>query len=582
MSEGVTGEAEARRLFRGGLTVTIVALLVTGLSGGYARHDGYVPRVLVDLTTYLADRQDLPVVLLAALFLGLCFGRPLAPGRARPALPGSVVVGVLAAVTLGLWLLRILIFQDHDLSRDEQMVRFDQQIFTSGRLFQPIPPELRPLHATFNTSFTLPIGGREGWVSGYLPVNAALRAAAEMVLPAALVSALFVFIAGLALWRIARRIWPEDGTTQAVVLLCFLASSQVLLMGTTRFAMAPHLALNLVWLLLFLQHRWPATIAAIGIGFLAMGLHQPLFHPLFVAPFLLLLLRERRWPELATYVVGYGAIGLFWLAWPGWVSALGSGPVIIDRTYQGVTFLERLERWLHLPTATSFLIMAANLARFMVWQFLLLVPLAVVGFWSGRRDPFVQALAAGIALLVVTMTLLLPAQGHGWGYRYLHGLIGSFCLLAGFGWRWMAARRAAPVQALAMAAVASILLLLPAHIWMMRGLVVPFATASRAIDRIDTDFVVIDQAAVPFGQDLVINRADLTNRPLRLSAAALTTGLIEDLCPGPRIAFVNGRALVGIARAFGVPDPGDPRPRTRALRARAVETGCRVFDVDRF
>src|SRR3546814_21084376 len=42
-------------------------------------------------------------------------------------------------------------------------------------------------------------------------------------------------------------------------------------------------------------------------------------------------------------------------------------------------------------------------------------------------------------LLPLTITcilglLLLVYQGHGWGYRYLHGLIGAFCLLGGFGW----------------------------------------------------------------------------------------------------------------------------------------------------
>jgi hypothetical protein len=40
------------------------------------------------------------------------------------------------------------------------------------------------------------------------------------------------------------------------------------------------------------------------------------------------------------------------------------------------------------------------------------------------------------------MFILLPYQGHGWGYRYLHGLIGSLSLLAGYGWIALSERAA--------------------------------------------------------------------------------------------------------------------------------------------
>jgi len=43
-------------------------------------------------------------------------------------------------------------------------------------------------------------------------------------------------------------------------------------------------------------------------------------------------------------------------------------------------------------------------------------------------------LVAGLVLTLLAMFMLLPYQGHGWGYRYLHGLIGSAALLGGYGW----------------------------------------------------------------------------------------------------------------------------------------------------
>ena len=63
----------------------------------------------------------------------------------------------------------------------------------------------------------------------------------------------------------------------------------------TAYAMPAHLCFNLLWLRLFLADRRRADLGAIAVGFIATGLHQPLFHPMFVAPFMLMLLLERNW-----------------------------------------------------------------------------------------------------------------------------------------------------------------------------------------------------------------------------------------------------------------------------------------------
>lgn len=568
--------------FKAGIAVTALLLVGLGPFAGLARPDGHVAQVLVDLTTFLWARQDLPVLPVCLAGLLLCYLLPVRPAPPRWRIGTGAMIAVLAVVVLALWAIRTHYLFDHDLSRDEQLVRFDQGIFARGQLFAPIPAPLRAVYPALNAMFVLPIGAREGWVSAYLPVNAALRAAAELALPSALVSALFVFVAGLSLWQVARRLWPESGSTQLVVMICFLASSQVLLTGTGRFAMSAHLALNLLWLALFLRRTPAGHAAAILVGFLATGLHQPLFHPLFALPFLALLVRDRAWRTLALYLVAYALIAGFWIAWPGWLSAQGAAPLVRDAAFPTVTFAERLRAILHVPTATSFALMAANLARFLVWQFVLLVPLALVGVRNGWRDPLVAALAAGIVLLVGATTLLLPAQGHGWGYRYLHGLIGSFCLLAGFGWSALARRRSVPVAALVAATLLSVGVLLPVHLAMARAIVAPFAGATRAIDALDADIAVIDRIAVPFGIDLVANRADLANRPLRLSAGELTPNGLAALCPGRRVVFVRGPALAPIGAYFGVPlDPG-LAPHIDALAGAARAAGCRVEDVVRF
>ncbi len=54
----------------------------------------------------------------------------------------------------------------------------------------------------------------------------------------------------------------------------------------TPYAMTAHLAFNLAWLWLFLRRGPPAQVAAMAVGFLATGLHQLVFFPLFALPFL--------------------------------------------------------------------------------------------------------------------------------------------------------------------------------------------------------------------------------------------------------------------------------------------------------
>ncbi len=57
----------------------------------------------------------------------------------------------------------------------------------------------------------------------------------------------------LALAAIGRQLWPDSPGSQVVALLCYLCSSQVVITGMTAYAVSAHLALNLVWLLLFMR-----------------------------------------------------------------------------------------------------------------------------------------------------------------------------------------------------------------------------------------------------------------------------------------------------------------------------------------
>lgn len=557
-----------------GLIVLILAAMQTYSGGG-----GEIERDLA-LPSFFAMKQDIPVGTLLLAVLALWWSRLDRPGTPAATsgfqLKGSQAGAILLAMALGIWLLRALILPDFDLSRDERMVGFDAAIFAGGHIFQPIPPFWRDYYDALNINFILPIGNREGWVSSYLPGNAALRALLCMVMPASAIGAVLVLAGGAALWRIAARLWPESASTRTVVMVLYATSSQVILTGTTAFAMNAHLTANLIWLWLFLQRRPLAHAGAIAVDFIATGLHQPLFHPLFVAPFLLLLLRERAWKELAAYTGCYLAIGLFWIGWQPWLSAQGVGPVPAAAATEGVDFISRLSDVLRAPSWPTLWVMAANLLRFITWNAVLLVPLAVVTLLTPlRSNRIIQALWLGPAAMLLLMAAILPWQGYGWGYRYLHHYIGSFILLAGYGWHWLEERHSAPRRALAWLTALSLAVLLPLHAWMADRHIRAYAEAGARIAAIDADVVIVDDG-VPFAQDLVFNRADLSNRPIMLAHSFVAPASLAALCRGRTLGFADAPLLSPVNAFFGLPGPAAPTPHQLSTRAAARAAGCRI------
>lgn len=543
------------------LPVSLTALLAIALVGGVI--DPVQDKRL--FSSFLFLRQDLWFALFITLFIrfGLKAGTP-----ASAALMDNIARrpwAVALLLTMLAWAGHHLLLQGHDLTRDEQMATFDAAIYAGGRLSWPIAPVWRPIAEALNQFFILPIAGRQAWVSSYLPINALARAMMGVAGDPGLASPLFTAIGAMALWRIAVRLWPDDPNALAAALLLYAGSSQVVIQGMTAHAMAGHLALNLVWLALFLRDgRWRHA-GAIVIGFLATGLHQPLFHPLFVLPFLVGLLFQRRWALALVYAAAYALIGLFWLAWPNMVAQLSGGAMSgLSHTGDRMGYADRIFDMLGAAGPINLWLMAMNLLRFVAWQHLLLLPLAAAGTVLGWRARAVRPLVAGIALHVAVIGLLLAYQGHGWGYRYLHGVIGSFCLLGAQGWHLLNGRW--PGRSLwNWSNGATFFVMLPAHMAMAAWLTLPYARLSARIDRLRTDIAIVDNGAVAFGDDLVFNRPDLSNRPIRLLAGDLTPAQVADLCHKHKVTFVDATMMTPIRdRIDARPAPEGPYNALRA------------------
>lgn len=208
--------------------------------------------------------------------------------------------------------------------------------------------------------------------------------------------------------------------------------------------------------------------------------------------------------------------------------------------------------------AGSAFLMLENLLRFVAWQNPILLPLAAVGYRSARvSEGIAGELFAGLMFTVIAMFLLLPQQGTGWGYRYLHGLIGSLALLAGYGWIALSSRASRDEMATAarmfvIAAGFACLILLPAHARDAHDFVIPYARAQEAVEHAPVDIVVVDKSGLFLGLSLVRNDPFLRNRPKMLDLAKLDEADIAELCARYSIAvFDRSQAF-----AFGIP-PGD-------------------------
>lgn len=537
---------------RSALAVVLLALVAVAMIAPILGITADAP----GLSDFLWRQQDWPVV--AALGLLLALLRRVRGGTAWKPTPWPFWGFALVALTVfaTAWAGHYLVMAGYDLSRDEQMVLFDTDILRRGALVAALPTEWVAYADPLNRVFTLPVADRAMWVSGYLPGNAALHAMAAMLGDVHLTGPLLAALALLALADIARRLWPGDGAAQWVAASTLALSAQFLITAMTTYAMTAHLALNLLWLALFLRDRWWAYAAALLVGFVATGLHQPVFHPLFVVPFLWWLVERRRWPVLGLLVAGYAAIGLFWLWWPGMVAAQAGGMAA------GVSggLVERARDMILAWDVGGIWLMALNLLRFAAWQHLLLLPLAAAGIAAGwRRDGLVRALILGPLLTIAAMLLLLPYQGHGWGYRYLHGLIGNLCLLAGFGWIALRDAGLGSRQLWRGASAATLIAIL----WLgssAHRMVAPYAAIDRRIAASAADIVLIDDHAAIFAQDLVYNPPWLDRRPVRLAVSAMPRPGAAEICVGKSAAFVGADELAPINAYFGQPSSPDHRP----------------------
>jgi hypothetical protein len=534
------------------IAVALLLLLVTFWAARLHAHS---------TALYLVQSQDLPVLFLGSFAAILVtFWRP--EWRLPSRLPSPwvlLVSGFLLAALLAWGTYAVM--GNFPLSRDEHMVVFDMAIYGTGSAAAPIPAEWRQFAVALVPRFLLNTNHPIGFASNYLPVNAFLRFLFSRIADPAWYNPLLVVLGGAALLDIAKRTFGSDGRACWVVLLVYALSSQVLVNAMTTFSMTGHLALNLVWLAAFLRGGKLWNAVAIFAGFLAVGLHQIAFHPVFVAPFLLWKLREGQSRLVALYAGAYAAIILWWAYYPMLVSPLvaeGLGNASKDN-YLTERIVPTLLR--HDPRAVPLTVL--NLLRLVAWQNLAFIPLFVAAVPVALRERgLARAMLLAIVIWTVFLAIVLPEQGRGWGYRYLDGYEGSFALLAGYGYRELEQRigRQADGLALLLSGL-TLFVAIPVTLIACNRFMQTHLAMNRLIASQPTPFVLIDDNVsesvdgrwADNALDHVRNEPDLSNRPLRFSAENMDPALFAELCRRGPVTLITRMDMHRVGFVLNVP-----------------------------
>ena len=503
--------------------------------------------------------EPLPIAVLACFAL-LVFavtrgatGETVEGGTASVTLTRTGALVIAVAVTCVAWLVQRAVMHGFPLSLDEFNTGFEASILASGRIFQPVRDEWIAFVPAIKPVFVAWRSADLSWYSGYIPVYAAARAAFQTLHLAAWLNPLCAGASVLLVSALARTLRPDDRSAPMIAALALMTSAQFLVTSGSQYTMPAHLLANLAWTWLVLRDDRASILAAALLGGVALGLHNPFPHALFALPFFWRWLQRREYARFAVTALVYLAFAALWLAWLRMERSGDAG--------QGGGLLS----FFTLPGLEGWRLTGMNLVLLFSWQapiIALLLAMALVG--EKRLNAHEQDLARGVVLTFLFYVLYGSSQGHGWGYRYLYGVLGSVALLSAAAAPWLAesiGRRRA--RWLVGAGFALGLLVIPLRLVQVEAFVAPFARASAYVAGIDADVVAVETGAVWYGRDLIRNDPTLS-RPVVVNGSMLNDVGWNALRTrfGARLALVPADSLVahGMQRLPPRPPRAPPAP----------------------
>ena len=525
-------------------------------AGTFAGHPD--PRTAYNAFYLLFARNEtagLSVLGIFSLVAALFFRRraeagPEAPSRRNHRRGFILALGIAALVFVIAVLGTRFVSHNYALSADEFMADFQARIFLRGEITAAVPahwiPALRVIKPTYVDYFP----DLHAWKSAYLPGYAALRAAFQIIHLQALLNPFLAALTILALFGTARAIWPDEKQNAVVAILLLAGSAQFLVMAMTSYSMPAHLALNTIWLWLYSSPERRRFYLAPFVGVFAIGLHQPIVHALFAAPFLGRLVWERKWRVVCIFGLIYSLGCAGWLCW---------------RIHFTPPAAQSTASFFGLWNPKMFIVQPMNLLLLLGWSTLATPLLAVLGACQLERQPAIVRDAASSCLITFAFYYFFrPDQGHGWGYRYFHGSISCLILVAVAGWHSLIEEIGArpACQYLSAALAISLAVALPLRCWQVETFIRPFAQSSEMIHSAKAEVVAVNLLDCWYAADLIRNDPYLEDRPIVAAVVPnwLTVPEVKTLSQSGPARFFNAQefARLGMGTVRGENYRSDP------------------------
>jgi hypothetical protein len=402
---------------------------------------------------------------------------------------------------------------------DEYMADFQARIFAAGKIKAAIPLEWQKYGLGLAPIFTSYNAHDHTWMSSYLPVYALLRTPFQILGATWILNPLLAASSIVALAGVCRNLWPGNLTRMWIAVIILATSSQFLITSMTAYSMPAHLFFNLLWLYFYTAKARTATLLVPWVGFFAMGLHQPHVHLLFVAPFFIRLIMEKNIRKVCYWGLVYGAGGLFWI---GWMTMPRNGIIAPG--------LPKAATYFGIPRLIHVIIQLAHLNLFLSWQPFILVILIYLFFsdWS-KASPLFRDLAWGALLTILFHFFFLSDQGHGWGYRYCHSVLGNFALLSVAGFYRMVDLLGTRTSNLLMclSILLALLVQLPARLWQVGSFVSPFYQSATLLASRSEEIVILEPTQFWYYWDQVRNDPLFRIKPVIVDANRMTAADVD-------------------------------------------------------
>jgi hypothetical protein len=496
-------------------------------------------------------RDEIPGLILmmfalSGLSLALYFETRGDAGRATSEeSPGRVAwlflcAGVLALTSIGTF----LVCRNYPLSMDEYLARFQATIFTSGHLTAVVPSQWRPWGEALSPK-TMPVeSASHAWVSNYLPVWAGILALFQIAGVPWLAGPLLAAGSIGLLAAIRKNVDAAWKWNPWVAGLILATSCQFLITAMTTYAMTAHLFFNLLWLWFFTLPRRSGYALAAWVGFLAVGLHQPIVHLAFAFPFLFRLVRERAWGWSFYFFTIYGGALVCYSFWLHLGQA--GAPASVGRPAEAPYLIHQASQLFHFPNIANILILLESMGMALAWASPLGLILFVLSLSHMSRWPsLARDLFYGLLLTILVYFFFKSDQGHGWGYRYFHGVLGNFVILAAMGFEFVRehAVRSSLNRILWLNAVLVLLVFLPVRFYQVETFIAPFARMSAYIAAQPDRYLILDASDIWYGCDLIRNDPLFQKKPLVFSGQKLTPSERGQLLGIYPVRIVTGREL---------------------------------------